>query len=219
MAEDKYSIGDFAEAEKIISRTFKNNTENYFAGMLLAKIFNASGKFEKSIDLLKDLKILPYEHSTEGRKIYTKAYIGSTSQNLMSNNNEKALERLKESLLWPEHLGAGKPFDPEERIQRFLMAFAYINQNKDTLAKAELIEIAEYSKKQLFKLSKQHLLGIYAIQEVEGKESAMNFIEQLIESKNGNHQVTKELIKFYFENNNLKWNKTFIKDIVSFFEY
>ena len=120
-------------------------------------------------------------------------------------------------MLWPEHLGAGKPFDPEERIQRFLMAFSYIDQNKDAFAKSELIKIAEYSKKQLFKLSKQHLLGIYALQEIEGKESAMNFIEQLIESKNGNHPVTKELIKFYFENNNLKWNKTFIKDILSFF--
>jgi len=217
LAEDKYSNGNFAEAEKIISRTFKNDKENYFAGMLLAKTFNASGKFEKSIDLLKDLKILPYEHSTEGREIYTKAYIGSASLNLMSDNNKKALERLKESLLWPESLGAGKPFDPEERIQRFLMGFAYTDQNKNALAKAELIEIAEYSKKQLFKLSKQHLLGIYAIQEVEGKESAMNFIEQLIESKNGNHPVTKELIKFYFENNDLKWNKIFIKDILSFF--
>ena len=84
-------LEDFAEAEKIISRTFKNDKENYFAGMLLAKTFNASGKFEKSIDLLKDLKILPYEHSTEGREIYTKAYIGSASQNLMSDNNKKAI--------------------------------------------------------------------------------------------------------------------------------
>jgi hypothetical protein len=137
----------------------------------------------------------------------------------MSDNNKKALEILKESLLWPEHLGAGKPFDPEERIQRFLMMFTYINQNKAAIVKSELAEIAEYSKKQLFKLSKQHLLGIYAIKEIEGEESAINFIEQLIESKNGNHPVTKELMKFYFENNNLKWNKTFIKDIVSFLEY
>ena len=219
LAEDKYSNGNFAEAEKIISRTFKDDEENYFAGMLLAKTLNASEKFDKSIDLLKDLRILPYEHSTEGREIYTKAYIGSALQNLMSDNNKKALEILKESLLWPEHLGAGKPFDPEERIQRFLMMFTYINQNKAAIVKSELAEIAEYSKKQLFKLSKQHLLGIYAIKEIEGEESAINFIEQLIESKNGNHPVTKELMKFYFENNNLKWNKTFIKDIVSFLEY
>ena len=219
LAEDKYSKGDFAKAEKIISRTFKNDKENYFAGMLLAKIFNASGEFEKNITLLENLRILPYEHSTEGRKIYTKAYMGSALQNLMNNNPGKALDRLKESLLWPEHLGTGKPFDPEERIQRFLMAFTYINQNKVTIAKSELTEIAEYSKKHLFKISKQHLLGIYALQEIEGKEAAMNFIEQLIESKNGDHKVTKELIKFYFENKNLKWNKNFVKNIVSFFEY
>ena len=99
------------------------------------------------------------------------------------------------------------------------MAFTYINQIKVTIAKSELTEIAEYSKKHLFKISKQHLLGIYALQEIEGKEAAMNFIEQLIESKNGDHKVTKELIKFYFENKNLKWNKNFVKNIVSFFEY
>ena len=61
-------------ALKIIEKTYRNDNDNYFAGMLLTQILNQMGKYDKAIELLKKLRILPYEHATEGRKIYTDAF-------------------------------------------------------------------------------------------------------------------------------------------------
>ena len=78
---------------------FDQDKDNYFAGMLLAQNLNKLKNYDQTINLLKDLKILPYEHATEGRKIYTDAYVGSALQSIIKGDPVKATKRLNTSLL------------------------------------------------------------------------------------------------------------------------
>ena len=119
-------------------------------------------------------------------------------------------------MLWPEHLGVGKPFDPEERWERFLLAYLeHKNQQTEKVQKS-LEEIAKFSKKQLFKPSKNHLLGIYAIAATEGEREAQQFVSQLLASKHGATPETQNLVEFYYANLNLEWSKSFILKISEF---
>ena len=216
LAEDLFQSGNLSGTLNIIQKTYKQDRDNYFAGMLLAQTLNQLKDYDKAIRLLNDLRILPYEHATEGRKIYTDAYVGSALQSIMKGNHTQASQRLNTALLWPEHLGVGKPFDPEERWERFLLAYLeHKNQQTEKVQKS-LEEIAKFSKKQLFKPSKNHLLGIYAIAVTEGEREAQQFVSQLLASKHGTTPETKNLVEFYYANLNLEWSKSFILKISEF---
>jgi len=218
LAEDLFQSGDSTTALSIIKKTYKQNPKNYFAGMLLAQILSAEQEYDKSIALLQDLQILPYEHATEGRKIYTQAYLGSALQKINKDDSDAAVDQLKTALLWPEHLGVGKPFDPEERWVRFLMAYLHKEKKEIKPFEIELKQVTDYSLKQLSRPSKKHLLGIYALQQTQGEAAAQEFIAQLLDSKHGSSDTTKEVVQFYYENSSLDWNKSFVKKVAAFLD-
>lgn len=216
LAEDYFKSGDASTALKIIQKTYKQDKDNYFAGMLMAQTLNALEQYDKTIDLLKDMRILPYEHATEGRKIYTEAYVGSALQQLAKNKYEQAQSRLETALLWPEQLGVGKPFHPEERWEHFLLAFIDHNRGEKNKAQSALESIAQFSKAQLFRPSKNHLLGIYALRQTQGEKEVNQFIQQLLEADHSPSETTKSMIQFYYNNTELRWDKAFITKLASF---
>ena len=216
LAENYFESGKALAAMKIIQKTYKQDKDNYFAGMLLAQVFNDLEQYNKTIDLLKDIKILPYEHATEGRKIYTKAYVGSALQYIEKNQNNQAQSRVAAALLWPEHIGVGKPFDPEERWEHFLMAYIHQSKGENNKMHSALESIAQFSEAQLFHSSKNHLLGIYALQQIQGKKEVQQFIEKLLAADHGSSDTTKGLIQFYFNNIELIWDKAFMMKLASF---
>jgi Tfp pilus assembly protein PilF len=219
LAEDHFKAGNALVAQKIIQKTYKQDPNNYFAGMLLAQTMNQLKQYDKSIKLLKQLKILPYEHATEGRKIYTDAYVGSALNYISKNQISQAQSRLETALLWPEHLGVGKPFDPEERWERFLLAHIHHNKGNQTAAETELKSIANFSQAQLFRSSKNHLLGIYALKQTQGEKEVMQFIEQLLASNHGNSDTTQSVVQFYYQNPVLKWDQGFIAQLTAFLNH
>ena len=218
LSEELLDSDKTKEALAIIRKTWKQNPKNYFAGMLMARIFNRQKDFDNTITLLKNIEILPYEHATEGRNIYTKAYIGSALKNINTGDMDSAEKHLNSALLWPENVGVGKPFDPEERWERFLLAFIKHRKGAIKDSEIELSKISNFSLKQFSKPSKNHLLGIYAIQQIHGTEDAKGYIAQLLDSKHGSTNLTRELVQFYFQNPSLKWNEQFIRKLATFLE-
>lgn len=216
LAEDHFKAGNALTAQKIIQKTYEQDPDNYFAGMLLAKTMNQLKQHNKSIKLLKELKILPYEHATEGRKIYTDAYVGSALNYIFKNQISEAQSRLETALLWPEHLGVGKPFDPEVRWEKFLLAFIHQSKGLNSEAQPVLKTVATFSKKQMFRSSKNHLLGIYAIQNTQGKKEAKQFIAQLLATDHASENTTQALIQFYYKNPKVEWNRDFVIKLAAF---
>ena len=217
LAEDLFNSNDTSSALSIIRKIYKQNPKNYFAGVLLVKILNVRQEFDKAIDLLQDLQILPYEHASEGRYIYTQAYVGSAQQKISKGmDSEKATEQLNKALLWPENLGVGKPFDPEERWERFLLAYLHQKKGNKKASEMELDKVLNYSLAQLSNPSKNHLLGIYAIQQIQGEGEAEKFIAQLLESKHGSSSTTQDLIQFYYNNLSIDWDRQFINKLTLF---
>ncbi|MGA0373214.1 MAG: DUF5107 domain-containing protein [Flavobacteriaceae bacterium] len=216
LAEDHFHSGNSSASLKIIQKTFNQDKDNYFAGMLLAQNLNKLKNYDQAINLLKDLKILPYEHATEGRRIYTDAYVGSALESIIKGDYSKASSRLNSALVWPEHLGVGKPFDPEERWERFLLAYIEYKNQQTEKAHKSLEEIAKISKEQSFKASNNHLLGIYAIAEINGQEDAQKFVKQLMESKHGSTTQTKNLVEFYYANPKPEWSNSFVLKVSEF---
>jgi hypothetical protein len=181
----------------------------------LAHAFNATNQHEKAIELLGQLEVLPYEHATGSRNIYTKAYLGSALNALQKNKWSRASSLLNQALNWPERLGVGKPFDPEERLTLMLLALAEKQQNKD--AQKYLENIVRYSKKHLDKGGKNGLVGLYAIQFLEGSSAAKAHAEQL-QQLNPKQPSIQEAIQFYFEHPTTELSFSLVKKMVDFIQ-
>ncbi|NLP10399.1 DUF5107 domain-containing protein, partial [bacterium] len=98
--------------------------KNYILGMALARGLCDSRQYERCLDLLKDLTVLPYEGATEGRLLYREAGLRWAIQQMAAGAYRRSLQQIDQAREWPEHLGAGKPYaeDVDERLEDWLAA-------------------------------------------------------------------------------------------------
>ncbi|MDR1722583.1 MAG: DUF5107 domain-containing protein [Tannerella sp.] len=101
---------------------------NYDAiGLKYASALLYLKKYAQSADYLSKMTVLPGEGGVEGRVVYRKAWLYQALQSAKNGNYSKALTQLDKARLWPENLGAGKPYeeDIDSRAEDFLTAYCY----------------------------------------------------------------------------------------------
>ncbi len=116
-------IGNFQQAERDAKKAYVLFTDNPVTGMDYAKALVKIGENQKSIQVLQDIYILPQEGAREGHDIYELAYLALALDLMEQGEYKKAIENIDESKNWPENLGAGKPFDPDTRLQDYIAAY------------------------------------------------------------------------------------------------
>ncbi|MDC3133145.1 DUF5107 domain-containing protein, partial [Flavobacteriaceae bacterium] len=217
-AKDLLQQKKITEATSVVRKALKVHPENYILGMLEIQLLNKLGKYDEAISALKVINILPYEHATEGRKIYTEAYIGKILKLINKREFEESILLLKNSLEWPENLGVGKPYNTDERLENFLLAYCYQNLGQEKAMKKVLKSIVEYSLNEMGLFSKNHLLGLYAIEKLNGKDAVKSYLEKLRKSVFGNDQTTDALFRLYFENPSLDWNQNLPDTLINYLQ-
>ncbi len=91
--------------------------DNFILGMEHARALIDAGSYPSALQVLASLKVLPYEGASEGRAMFERANLLLALERMGSGRLEEALEHIAASREWPEHLGAGKPYDADERLQ------------------------------------------------------------------------------------------------------
>lgn len=75
----------------------------------------------EALAVLANTRVLPSEHSRESHQMYVQARTLAALGLIDAGLTTDAYRHLTQALEWPEHLGQGRPYDPEERILHFLM--------------------------------------------------------------------------------------------------
>ncbi len=133
-------------AYKLARKSFSQFQKNANLGLIYAKASLLTNRPRKTVEVLKDIHILPFEHASESKHIYNQAHILLALENIKSKNYKKAISHLESSKEWPENLGVGKPYNPDERLQDYLLAISYDAINDEVLRKEYLTKIVSYSK-------------------------------------------------------------------------
>jgi tetratricopeptide (TPR) repeat protein len=110
------------QAYKLAKSSHAKYPNNANIGLIYAKSSLLNDQYGKTIEVLKDIMILPFEHASESKKIYTEAHILMALDNMKAKNYKRAISLLEASKEWPENLGVGKPFHADERLQDYLLA-------------------------------------------------------------------------------------------------
>ncbi|MFC2125384.1 DUF5107 domain-containing protein [Bacteroidota bacterium] len=149
-------------AEKAFTKFPDNNT----IGFIYAKSLLYNGKYEKCIEILNNMNILPFEGSFESRLVFEDAHIHRALELIEKKDFNRSINVLMNALEWPENIGVGKPYDPDERRQHYLLAYCYQQQNNESESTAFLKKVTSYTQTTLQKHSPNHILGLLAMRKL-----------------------------------------------------
>lgn len=82
-------------------------------------------KYEEAISLLENTVFLPSEGSREVRSVFREACMNYGIRLMAENRYDEALKYFGKAGTWPENLGAGKPYNPDVRLELYLQARSF----------------------------------------------------------------------------------------------
>ncbi len=111
-----------------------------------AELYNRS--YDKSIEILGNLILLPAEGAREGHEIYRSALILRALDYFTQKRYLKALTDIEEARKWPETLGVGRPYVTDERIEDYLSGLCYLQMNQAAESEKYFMKVIDYTKVQ-----------------------------------------------------------------------
>lgn len=122
--------GNHQKELELAETAHKKWPDNYNLGLTYARSLLNNKQYDKCINQLKRINILPFEGAGASRVIYQNAYLGEALNMMDKRNYRKALSLLEEAKLWPERLGVGMPYTPDNRQIDYLQAVCYQKLNE-----------------------------------------------------------------------------------------
>lgn len=124
LAEQFLAMGDAVGAAAVATRYAKQFPDNYILGLTLATALVADGEYGAADSVLAQLEVLPYEGRHDGHVLYRQAKLMLAVQAIQKEQWDTATALIAAARLWPERLGAGKPYDADidERLEDWLQA-------------------------------------------------------------------------------------------------
>jgi hypothetical protein len=140
--------------------------------MLHAKALLANGRYPESADRLARLRVIPYEGSVEGRRLYREAQLMLAVEAFRKGDAGGALRSIDAARLWPENLGAGKPYpeNVDERLEDWLAAQCLARRGRSAESKELLQRVTAFEGRERGAGTLVHALALrQAGQDAEGR--------------------------------------------------
>ena len=103
-----------------------------------------TGEIDRGFEFLSKQHILPSEGATSGRKLFHQYSIVAALNAFENGNTSSARGYIEQSRLWPENLGAGRPYDPDERIADYMTAYMASVEGEVDRKKTRLQKVVDY---------------------------------------------------------------------------
>ncbi len=193
--------GDYQQALNASSKAFKSFPSSNSIGFKHVNALLQNNKPQEAVNTLSKLKILPFEGASEGRELYENAHLMLAVNFIESKKYDKAVDILEKARLWPETLGAGKPYDPDERAINYLIGYAHLKKGDEPEAEKYFQLVLSKPNSQpnhpslLAQLLAARALGDQEILEamlIAAKNFSGDFIEWAISKFNGEEATVKK---------------------------
>jgi len=205
---------NYDEAYALSKKAFSKFPKNYNIGLAHAKALLNTYRFDDVVSVLKDIQVLPYEHASESRDIYERAHISVAKSHLEKKNYKKAIEVLEKAKEWPENIGVGKPYGPDERPQDYMLALALKETGAIEKSKALLKEVSMYTQNSLGANSLNHLYGLLALKKA-GEERELSDLISKLQIAAGDKNLKSQLALAIYENKTNELNALESENLVA----
>lgn len=113
----------FPEQNKHAEQAYNRFPDNPVTGLDFATSLLNVHQYKKSLEVLEKVYVLPQEGAREGHDIFEMVNLALAVQNTEQKKYKEAIRYINNSKIWPENLGAGKPYNPDVRLQDYISAF------------------------------------------------------------------------------------------------
>jgi len=172
--------GNLLKAEELGHDFYKKNPENYILGLHYAKVLEMNQKYSECISLLQKIIVLPNEGATDGRTVWRNANIGNALNLLKAQKYRKVLESIDNARQWPENLGVGKPYTPDERLENFIALQCYKKLNDKQSASEMLNKITGEAVLQNLSFDENDFLTAWLLKESGNKSEGDQIMNELL---------------------------------------
>ncbi len=139
--------GDNASALTLLADGHEKFPGNYILDLSYSKFLTINGDFELSLEVLRDINVLPFEGENTGHDLYEYNNLRLAYNAYKTGDYAEALAYVETSEAYPENMGSGMPSFPDYRDQHQLRIMIY-NKTREAAKSREAHEkIQEYTKK------------------------------------------------------------------------
>ncbi|MEH6682027.1 MAG: DUF5107 domain-containing protein [Sediminicola sp.] len=187
----------YQKAYQLSKKSYGRFPKNYNIALVHAKALLNTNGYEEVLSILKNIQVLPYEQASESREIYERAHLAVARSYYGKGNFKKVVEVVKKSKEWPENIGVGKPYAPDEREQDYLLAMALQKVGENEESKAILNTIIAYTKDHINLNSLNHLYGLLALRKMGNADAENRLLAQLDEPTAINDKRSQLAVAFF----------------------
>ncbi|MFS4416541.1 DUF5107 domain-containing protein [Maribacter sp. 2307ULW6-5] len=167
--------------EKALARSetaFGQFPKNDNIGLAHAKALLHNGYPKRTLQVLANVQILPFEHASESKQIYDEAHYALLLEALENNDHLAAKALIGDLGKWPENLGVGKPFDVDERLIHYALAFCAAKQGDDARVPAFLEKVLGYVNEEKDHFGTNALLRLLALRALNRPEDLQKDLDR-----------------------------------------
>lgn len=137
--------GDFLQQWKTTKVMYSKFPDNPSVGIGHARALLNVGRYNECLEVLAKVNVLPAEFSNSGHIIYELASISLALDYVEKKKYKQAMEYIELSREWPENMGPGKPYNPDNRLQDFILAHCQIQLGNENEADRLYSQILTYA--------------------------------------------------------------------------
>ncbi|WP_353718871.1 DUF5107 domain-containing protein [Dyadobacter sp. 676] len=161
-------------------KAYEHFGENPVIGIDYAKSLLDAGQFEACLKVLDKVNVLPQEGAREGHTLYLTAHLANALTLAENKKYKDALKSLEKARLWPEHLGTGKPHEPDTRLIDYLAAYCEAQLGNAAKARQYAQNITGYTlhaSKESNRNALSNYLGVRLLNDTGESEKASSFLD------------------------------------------
>ncbi len=138
--------GDTKTALTVSTEAVTKFKGNFNLALQYARVQLNNNQYTACIRTLQNTVILPFEGSLQGKFVYEQAYMFLAIDLIKNKKYKEALANIQKSKAWPENLGVGSPFEPDNRLQNYLEAICMDKMKRNMDAASLRDSIVNFTK-------------------------------------------------------------------------
>lgn len=137
--------GDWGRALAASAEARRRFPDDFDLALLHARGLVNTDRPVAALQILGNVQVLPSENSRESHRLFELAHVAAALDALAPGGGGHAQARvhLEAALEWPESLGQGRPYDPDERFVRYLLGVAATQAGDPEAARRHFEEVVD----------------------------------------------------------------------------
>lgn len=153
----------WSEALALTERGRRSFPDDFNLDLLHARSLINVGRALEAAEVLANVRVLPSENSRESHRLYEQAHTLAALDAIDAGRYAEAQRHLLAALEWPEHLGQGRPYDPEERLVHYLLGRVEQKLGNADRARREFRTVVDATRDSRGDLQIQDILAITSL--------------------------------------------------------